>query len=145
MGGREGRRRWYGGTFLHAHRPHPLPGPPTWSSPGLGGKWLRAHRDPQDPNREPMAVGGAATAAAVAIGQTSPVPSGCLGSPSADGLWLGGASPRTAAPPDGSACGWPAGQGSCRARCRLAQDVVSPRGPESRVLHHVDVQVCCSG
>lgn len=39
-----------------------------------------------------MAVGGAATAAAVDIGQTSPVPDGCRGSPSAGGLWLGGIS-----------------------------------------------------
>ena len=42
---REGKRRWYRGTFLHS----PLSPPPTWSSPGLGGKWLRAHRHPLGP------------------------------------------------------------------------------------------------
>ena len=42
---REGKRRWCQGTFLHS----PLSSPPTWSSPGLGGKWLRAHGHPLGP------------------------------------------------------------------------------------------------
>ena len=72
----------------------PLPAPTNLE---LTGAWREVAESSQappypPPKREPMAVGGAATAAAVDIGQTSPVPDGCRGSPSAGGLWLGGIS-----------------------------------------------------
>lgn len=126
--------------------------PSTWSSPGLGGKWLRAHWYPLCPREGAHSCRRGCHCCRRRCCRrrhwTNLTSTWWVqGSPSAGRLWLGGISrDRRGGPPQmGLHVAGQLGRGLAVHAAQFAQDAVSPRGLEPMVLHRVDAQVCCCG